>query len=119
VILLAEFAGSRACYSALGARGKPAECVADEAVDGLEEFLATDGAIDQYLADQLILPMALISADIHHLADKNSTEIPQFRTSRVTQHLLTNIEVIRAFLPVEIEVDGALGTPGTVIVRRK
>jgi len=104
VILLAVFDGSRACYSALGARGKPAERVADEAVDGLVEFLATDGAVDQYLADQLLLPMALAPG------------ISQFRTSSITQHLLTNAEIIRYFLPVVIEIQGELGQPGWVRV---
>ena len=107
IVLLAEFAGSRACFSALGARGKPAERVADEAVDGLEEFLTTDGAIDPYLADQLLLPMALAEG------------ISQFRTSRVTQHLLTNAEIIRQFLPVAIDINGEQDQPGDVFVKTK
>ena len=107
IILLAEFERARACFSALGGRGKPAEQVADEAVNGLEEFLATDGAIDAYLADQLLLPMALAQGT------------SQFRTSRVTQHLLTNAEVIRQFLPVGIDIQGEQDQPGDVIVKNE
>lgn len=104
LFLLAEFTGARAGFSALGAPGKPAERVADEAVDSLEAFLATDGAIDPYLADQLLLPMALADG------------ISRFRTSKVTQHMLTNAEIIRRFLPAAIEIQGELDQPGLVIV---
>ncbi len=101
--LTAEFTnGAHTCYSALGAPGKPAERVADEAVDLLLAFLETDGCVDQYLADQLLLPLSMI----------NGTS--SFRTSSVTQHLLTNAHVIKQFLPVDIEIDGALNEPGWV-----
>ena len=105
LLLLAECEPGRACCFALGARGKRAERVADEAVDALAAFLGADGAVDPWLADQLLLPLAL--------ADGPS----ELRTSEVTAHLLTNAEVIRLFLPVEIGVDGPLGGPTTVQVR--
>ena len=104
ILLLAEFEYSQAAYSALGELGKRAERVADEAVAPLLELLETDGAIDPYLADQLLLPLALASGP------------SQIRTAAVTQHLLTNAEVIRAFLPVNIEVEGDLGQAATVRV---
>lgn len=96
LMLLAEFEYSQACFSSLGALGKPAERVADEAVDELSLFLSTDGAVDPWLADQLLLPLSL------------AKETSMVRTSRVTRHLLTNAELIRHFLPVRISVDGAL-----------
>ncbi|QKT04609.1 RNA 3'-terminal phosphate cyclase [Ectothiorhodospiraceae bacterium 2226] len=104
LVLLARFEHAQACFFALGARGKRAERVADDAVDELLRFLATDGAVDRWLADQLLLPLAL--------AERRSA----FRTSEVTLHLLTNAEVIRSFLPVAIEIEGELGEPGTVRV---
>lgn len=105
LLLLAKCEPGRACCFALGARGKRAERVADEAEDALAAFLGTDGAVDPWLADQLLLPLAL--------ADGPSA----LRTSVATAHLLTNAEVIRLFLPVEIGVDGAVGGPATVQVR--
>jgi len=105
LLLLAEFEKSQACYFSLGEIGKPAERVADQAIDNLEKFIESDGAIDQYLADQLLLPMAFA---------KDGSELS---TSKVTNHLLTNAEVLRAFLPVEIEIDGELGEPGYVRVQ--
>jgi RNA 3'-phosphate cyclase len=102
LLLLAEFEHAQACYFALGARGKPAERVADEAVYALEQFLATDGAIDQYLADQLIVPLAFTGG------------VSEVRTSRVTRHLLTNCDVVKRFLAADIRIDGKLGQPGLV-----
>ena len=77
---------------------------ADAAADGLEAFLAGNGAIDQYLADQLLLPLAFASGE------------SRFRTAQVTQHLLTNAEVIRAFGAAEIESQGEIGRAGLVRV---
>ncbi|HEY0720658.1 MAG TPA: RNA 3'-terminal phosphate cyclase [Gammaproteobacteria bacterium] len=106
LLLLAEFEASQACFSALGQRGKPAERVADEAADALAVFLASDGAVDAWLADQLLLPLAL--------AEGRSL----LRTSAVTPHLLTNAEIIHRFLPVAISMDRTPGMPSTVTIRR-
>jgi RNA 3'-terminal phosphate cyclase (ATP) len=96
--------GQARCF-ALGARGKRAERVADEVIDTLEAFLQSDGAVDPWLADQLLLALAL--------GDGPS----ELRTSEVTTHLLTNAEVIRLFLPVAIDVDGPLGRPAMIRIR--
>lgn len=102
LLLLAEFEYSQACFFALGARGKPAERVADEAVDALFAFLKTDGAVDSWLADQLLLPLALARGT------------SALRTAEVTLHLLTNATLMGYFLPLRIAVDGPLGEPATV-----
>jgi RNA 3'-phosphate cyclase len=104
LMVQAEFEHSTCCYFSLGAPGKRAEQVADEAVDALEAFLAGDGAVDEHLADQLLLPLAFASGP------------SQFRTSRVTLHLLTNAEILQAFLPIQVQIDGTQGQPGTVTI---
>jgi RNA 3'-phosphate cyclase len=104
LLLLAEFEGSQACYFSLGEIGKPAERVADEAVDQLEQFLYSDGAIDQYLADQLLLPLAFASGP------------SQLRTSKITRHLVTNADIIRSFVPVRIGIEGDLGDAGIISI---
>lgn len=104
LVLLAHFEHSQACFFALGAPGKRAEAVADEAAGELDRFLAGDAAVDRWLADQLLLPLAL--------ANRPSV----FRTGEVTQHLLTQADVIRSFLSVTIRIDGQAGEPGTVRV---
>jgi RNA 3'-terminal phosphate cyclase len=105
LLLLAEFEKSACCYTSLGELHKPAERVADEAVDALLEFVASGGAIDQYLADQILLPLSLVRGE------------SRFRTCQVTSHLTTNAEVLRAFLPVEIDIQGEEGSPGLVRIR--
>jgi RNA 3'-terminal phosphate cyclase (ATP) len=95
---------AQGCYSALGERGKPAEQVANEALEALLEFINADATLDHYLADQLLLPLAFASGP--------ST----FRTARVSQHLLTNAQVIQVFTRARITVDGETGSPGTVRV---
>ena len=102
LLLRAEFEGSAACFFALGERGKPAERVADEAVDELLGFLSTPGAIDPYLADQLVLPLVLAPGE------------SALALSRVTSHLATNAEIVRRFLPVRIEIDAPVGEAGVV-----
>ncbi|HEY52075.1 MAG TPA: RNA 3'-terminal phosphate cyclase [Caldilineae bacterium] len=107
VFLQAECEQGGGGFTALGRRGKPAERVADEAVDELETYLATNAAIDKHLADQLILPLVF--------APGHST----FSTAAVTRHLLTNIEVVQAFLDVEIMVEGELRYPGFLRIEPK
>ncbi|MGE5222292.1 MAG: RNA 3'-terminal phosphate cyclase, partial [Omnitrophica WOR_2 bacterium] len=107
LLILGEFAGSSCCYFALGERGKPAERVADEAVDAFEACIATEAAIDQYLADQLLLPLAF--------ADGES----RLHTAQVTTHLLTNAEIIHLFTPAKITIEGNLGEPGWVTLQPK
>jgi len=105
LLLLAEFEHSQACFFSLGARGKRAERVADEAVDDLFAFLDGDGVVDRWMADQLLLPLALAAGT------------SALRTADVSSHLLTNAAVIRAFLPVRIVVEGAPGQAALVRVQ--
>ena len=103
VFLKAEFPHIKVGFSALGARGKRAESVADEACQALETFLASDAAIEPHLADQLILPTALAAGE------------SCFTTSRITRHLTTNIWLVEQFLPVRFEVNGAENEPGEIV----
>jgi RNA 3'-terminal phosphate cyclase (ATP) len=104
LLLQAEFEHSTCCYFSLGAPGKRAEQVADEAADQLEACLASGGALDEFLADQLVLPLVLASGP------------SRFRTSRVTRHLLTQAALIPMFLPAQVSVEGGEGQPGTVSI---
>jgi RNA 3'-terminal phosphate cyclase (ATP) len=105
ILLKAVFAnGFCACYSALGEPGKRAEKVADEAVDQLLTFLRSEGCIDHYMADQILLPLSVIPGK------------SIYPTNRISQHLITNVHVIQKFLPVKINITGSLNEPGTVEV---
>src|SRR5438552_1305362 len=71
-------------FFGLGALGKRAERVADEAVDQLLDYLAAaPAAVDPHSADQIVLPLAMAKGT------------SQFTVTAVTSHLLTNIAVIR------------------------
>jgi len=102
LFLLAEYEKARAAFSSLGARGKPAEKVADEAVDSMKDFIESDGCIDAHLADQLVPFLAV--------AKGNSF----FTTTQMTEHLLTNLWVTGHFLEAKLRNWGEIGRPGRV-----
>jgi len=102
LFLLAEYEKIFAGFSSLGARGKLAEKVADEAVDSLKDYMESDGCIDPHLADQIIPFMAM--------AKGNSS----FTTTQMTEHLITNLWVIAHFLEVKVQKCGEIGKPGGV-----
>ncbi|HEX4591104.1 MAG TPA: RNA 3'-terminal phosphate cyclase [Gemmataceae bacterium] len=89
-------------YFGLGARGKRAEAVADDAVEQVLDYVAADAPVDEHSADQLILPLAFAEGP------------SEYHVSRVTKHLLTNVEIVHKFIPRRIEIDSAEGEPGTV-----
>lgn len=98
-------------FAAYGRKGLPAERVAEAACEELLSHHRSGAPVDPYLADQLVLPMAL--------ADGES----RMHVSQVTQHLLTNIWVVRQFLaadcvdPTHVHIEGELGSPGIVVIK--
>jgi RNA 3'-terminal phosphate cyclase (ATP) len=103
-LLFAEFEHAQCCYYGLGAIGRKAETIADDACYPLLRFLKTRAAVDEFLADQLLLPLSFA---------KGKSE---FATFKISQHLLTNIEVIKKFLPVRFHVTGKEGQEGIVTI---
>lgn len=102
IIIRAHFEHTVAGFTALGERGKPAEEVGREAAQQVAEFMASAGAVDEHLADQLLVPAALMAAGKLGPSMPGSTH---YTTSRVTDHLTTNAAVLERFLPqVQIEV---------------
>jgi RNA 3'-terminal phosphate cyclase (ATP) len=81
----------RELCSAFGQRGVKAETVARRAVDELRHYLASKVPVGVRLADQLMVPFALAGEGA-------------FRTLPLSDHSRTNLEVIRAFLPLRIDV---------------
>ncbi len=91
-------------FFGLGARGRPAERVADEAVDQALAYLNAPGAVDSHSADQLLLPLCLAQGP------------SRFSVTQVTKHLLTNAAVIRHFLDRPIACEGEEDGPGWISV---
>ncbi len=77
-------------FSAIGQRGLPAEVVAERVVALVRRYLNAGVSVGPYLADQLLLPLALAGSG-------------SFVTVAPDRHTPTNIEVIRQFLPLAIE----------------
>ncbi len=88
--------GARELATAHGRKGYPAEDVADDALDDLEDFLEAKVPVGEHLADQLLLPFAVAGGG-------------RFRCDELSLHATTNIETIQAFLdvPIRSEKHGA------------
>ena len=76
-------------FSGIGEKSRTSEAVAAHALREAREYLASGAAVGEHLADQLLLPMALAGGG-------------RFTAATVSQHALTNAEVIARFLPVHI-----------------
>jgi RNA 3'-terminal phosphate cyclase (ATP) len=77
----------------IGKRGVPAEKIGQKAALDLINSLESKAALDKYMADQILLFLAL--------AKSNSRIIVE----DITQHCLTNIKVCEDLLEVEFEID--------------
>ncbi len=116
LLLVASFERTRSGHGAVSAQGRNPEAIADAAVDEFSAFLARRAAVDAHLGDQLIVPAALVAAG---LVSPPAGVVPmtQYSVCAVTKHLTTNADVVRRFLPVEIDVSGREGEEGVVVVR--
>jgi RNA 3'-terminal phosphate cyclase (ATP) len=91
-------------FTGFGEVGVRAEAVAERAVAEARRYLAADVPVGPYLADQLLLPVALAGSGA-------------YRTLPPTRHTTTNVEVIRRFLDVRIDVVRASDTAAEITVR--
>ena len=80
-------------FTGFGERGVPGWKVAGAACDEALAYLGAGVPVGEHLADQLLLPMALGKGG-------------RFRTVAPSLHTRTNIEIVKRFLPVAIEVVG-------------
>jgi RNA 3'-terminal phosphate cyclase (ATP) len=110
-------------FTAFGQKGKPSEKVVGEVVNLAEDFLPDGAAIDRFLADQLLIYMAINS---HFAKDSKTGTLGtdpslrsgrlrahasggllggSFTTNELSTHLTTNIETIKKFLPVDFKTE--------------
>lgn len=83
IVLAADYEHSRAGFTALGERGLPSEAVANHALEAFRTFDDGSGAVDEHLADQCMLPLAIAGGAV--------------RIPRVTDHVRTNRDALAAF----------------------
>jgi RNA 3'-phosphate cyclase len=91
--LKVKFKNVLAGFSALGEKGKLAENVGKEVIEQFKEYYYSNKCLDYFLADQIILYLAF------------SRQPFSFTTSKITNHLLTHIWLLKQFLKIKIEVD--------------
>jgi RNA 3'-terminal phosphate cyclase (ATP) len=92
IMILLSGQNRKIIFSAFGEKGKPSEKVIREVVNLAIEFLKSGAAIDHFLADQLLIYMAMTGAG-------------SFTTDKFSSHLQTNIGVIKKFLPVDFPTE--------------
>jgi RNA 3'-terminal phosphate cyclase (ATP) len=86
-----EFEHVTEVVTAFGEKGKAAETAARKVAKEAKRYLAVGAPVGEHLADQLIIPLALAGSG-------------SFRTGPLSLHARTNIDVVRAFLPVQLDV---------------
>ena len=77
-------------FTGFGERGVRSEAVAEKAAQQARRYIGSEAAVGEYLADQLLIPMAMAGGG-------------SFTTLPLSRHATTNIEVIGKFLDVRIE----------------
>lgn len=92
VLIEVEYENVTEVFTGFGERGVRAEAVAQKAVQGARRYLSSEVAAGEYLADQLLIPMAMAGGG-------------KFTTLPLSRHATTNIDMIQKFLDVEITVE--------------
>jgi RNA 3'-terminal phosphate cyclase (ATP) len=100
-----EFEHLTEVFTTLGERGLPAEVVADRTCDAARVYMESGAVVGEYLADQLLLPLALAGGG-------------EFVSTALSSHAATQVGLVPEFLAVEVS-ERAAG-PGLVhvVVRR-
>jgi len=90
-------------FEVVGEKSLSAERVAGRAIQALQQYLSAGVPVAEHLADQLILPLLLGSGG-------------RFNTLKPSSHLLTNIDVIRVWTGVDVQVEPIAGGHWQVVV---
>ncbi len=92
-------------FTGFGERGVSAERVANQTIKPVKEYLSSGVPVGRYLADQLLVPMAVAGAG-------------KFRTLSPTKHTTTNIDIIRQFLEVDIKIEKVDDKCFDIVIRK-
>lgn len=88
VFISLRFENITEVVSSIGERGRPAEEVASQGIRSAIEYLQQSAPVSVHLADQLLLPLALLGCGGLYIADPRTLE---------DAHFLTNVNVISQF----------------------
>jgi len=103
----ARFERSIAGFSALGAIGKKAESVGEEAAADFIKYYKTGAALDSHMADQIVLYLSLCSRE------------SSFTSSAISSHLATNLWAIGLFHDISYTLEGKTGGKGMIKLKGK
>ncbi len=92
ILVYAYYQNCRIAWDSLGERGKSSEAVGKEAALGLLKQTALDCTVDEYLADQLLIYLALCK-------EKSIIKFPV-----LSNHAKTNIWLIKHFLKADFNI---------------
>ncbi|HVE43376.1 MAG TPA: RNA 3'-terminal phosphate cyclase [Planctomycetota bacterium] len=90
-------------FTGFGEKRVSAEAVAERLAKDVREYLESGAPVGEYLADQLLIPLALAGAG-------------SFATTPLSSHSTTNIDVIETFLARKFTVDRSSETQHRVSV---
>ncbi len=78
-------------FTGFGEVGRPAEAVANQAIDQYRRYVKSDAFAGEYLTDQLMLPLAIAGGG-------------SFSSTGLSRHATTHLDLIRRFLDVKVNV---------------
>lgn len=76
-------------FTGFGEQNVRSEVVAERTIDDVRRYLSANVPVGRYLADQLLIPLALAGGG-------------SFRTLALTRHASTNIDILQRFLDVRV-----------------
>jgi len=97
IVVVAKCEKSLLGGDSLGAKGKPAEKVGEEAASKLLEDLRSGAALDRHMGDMIIAPAALACGK------------SRVRAAQMTMHAYTVIELVKKIAGVNVRVQGGIG----------
>ena len=83
-------------FAGFGKVGVTAEQIARNTARAAKQYLSNDAPVGEYLADQLMMPMGLAASQ---------GKVSVFRTRELSMHSQTHVNVLKAFLPIRIDVE--------------
>lgn len=86
-------------FTLLGEKSRSAESIGKRLAGLVSRYLASDACVDEYLTDQLLLPLALLCEK--RLFEQGNHA--QFTARMISEHTRTQAVMIEKFLPVKID----------------
>jgi RNA 3'-terminal phosphate cyclase (ATP) len=105
LMLTLDYEHATEVFTAFGEKSVTAEQVAHQVVQRARQYLASQAAFAEYLADQMMLPLAMAGGG-------------GFTLDEVSMHARTNAQVIETFLPVRFSFEYQDGLDSCTVTLR-